>query len=258
MKKKIVAVVLCGGMGTRISELTKKIPKSLISVYQKPIIWYVISSLIKNDIKEIIFPLGYKGGQIKRYVLKHFKSKDLKFYFVETGEKTEINDRIKMIKDELEKFENFLLVNSDTIFDFNLKKFIKFHVNNNFLISLSGIKMFANWGSIVKNSDNLVKNFTINSKIIKYNIDKYEKYPSYRNTGISIINSYCLNFISKIKNKNFEHSLYNNFIKKKNVGVQIFDSFWYPIETFKDFILLKHDKLLKKNLKNLKNTYNKK
>ena len=73
MKKKIVAVVLCGGMGSRISEITSKTPKSMISILGKPIIWYVISLLVKNNIQQIIFPLGYKGNLIKKFILKKAK-----------------------------------------------------------------------------------------------------------------------------------------------------------------------------------------
>ena len=252
MKKKIVAVVLCGGMGTRISELTKKIPKSLISISQKPIIWYVILSLIKSNVKNIIFPLGYKGNVIKKYVLKEFKDKNLNFQFIETGKRTEINDRIKRIKKNLEMFENFLLVNSDTIFDFNLKNFLKFHVSNNFYISLSGIKMVSNWGTIVKKDDLLVKKFTVDSKINSYQIKGFEKYQSFRNTGISIINKSCLGFIDKINQENFEVSLYNKFASINKVGVQIFNGFWYPIEIFKDYKFLKYDKSLIKKIESLK------
>lgn len=256
MKKKIVAVVLCGGMGTRISELTKKIPKSLICVSQKPIIWYVISSLIKNDIKNIIFPLGYKGTYIKNYVLKKFKKENVNFKFIKTGKKTEINNRIKMIKKDLLKYENFLLVNSDTIFDFNLKNFINYHIKNNFLISLSGIKMISNWGSIVIRKNSLVKKFLVNSQINSYYLKGYKNHEAFRNTGISIINFKCLNFISKINNKNFEVSLYNKFVSKKKVGAKIFTGFWYPIETLKDFEIIKYEKQLINKIESLKKKLN--
>lgn len=249
MKKKIVAVVLCGGMGSRISEITSKTPKSMISILGKPIIWYVISLLVKNNIQQIIFPLGYKGNLIKKFILKNFKKESANFKFVNTGKKTEINDRIKKISKYLVEYDDFLLINSDTILDFNLRSLINFHKKNNFKISLSGVKMKSSWGTIVKKIDNnYVKKFTINSKIEVYKIKELKNYDSYRNTGISLISTKCLEFINKISNRNFELSLYNKFVKNNKVGVKIFDGMWHPIETLKDLNLINNDKNLKKKI----------
>ena len=252
MKKKIVAVILCGGMGNRISQITNKTPKSLIKILQKPIIWYVISTLLKNNIKEIIFPLGYKGSQIKNFILKNFKKEIKNFKFIDTGIKTEINERIKKISNTLKNYDDFILLNSDTIFNFNLKEFLEFHRKKNYLISLSGINMTTNWGSIVKQKNNLLKKFVVNSKISSYKIKDYEKFNAYRNTGISIISSKCLSFIKKINNTNFETSLYNKYIRFNKVGVKIFNGFWHPIETFKDLKDLKKDRKNIKNINHLK------
>ncbi|MDC0454712.1 NDP-sugar synthase [Candidatus Pelagibacter sp.] len=254
MKKKVVAVVLCGGMGSRLSEITKKTPKSLISVFGKTIIWYVVSLLIKNNIREIIFPLGYKGSLIKKLILKDFNKKNNNFIFVNTGKKTEINDRIKKISKYLKGYDDFLLINSDTILDFNIKSFINFHKKNNFLISLSGVKMTSTWGTIVKKeNNNIVKKFILNSKIESYKIKKFSKYDSYRNTGISLISTKCLKFINTISNNNFEILLYNKYLKNNKVGSKIFNGLWHPIETLKDLILIKDNKKLNNKIKAFKN-----
>ena len=250
MKKNIVAVILCGGVGSRISEITKLIPKSLIKVQKQPIIWYVISSLIKSGVKEIVFPLGYKGDQIKKFVKKNFTKNIKNFKFYNTGNKTEIHDRIKKISDDLINYDDFILVNSDTIFDFNLKELINFHKKNKYLISLSGIKMESAWGTIVKRNKNL-KRFILNAQIENYKIKNLNKYDCYRNTGISVINSKCIKYFKKL-NKNFEVSLYNRFTKKNKVGVKIFNKFWYPIETLKDLNILEENKEKKRKIQLLK------
>ena len=253
MKKKIVAVVLCGGIGSRISQLTKKTPKPLIKVIQKPIIWYVVSSLLKNGVKEIIFPLGYKGMQIENFIRKNFKKEIKSFRFIDTGVKTEINDRIKKIIKNLNSYDEIILLNSDTIFDFNIKSFLNFHIKRDYLITLSGIKMHTSWGSIIKDRKNLLKKFSVNSKISSYKLTNYEKFEAFRNTGISIISTKCLNFIKSIDKKNFEISLYNKYIKYKKVGVKIFDGFWYPIETYKDLTTINNEQQINKKIKLLKN-----
>ena len=253
MNKKIVAVVLCCGMGTRLSEITNKKPKSLINILDKSIIWYVVSILLKNKINNVIFPLGYKGDLIKKSILKDFKKKSNNFKFIKTGKKTEISQRIKKISKYLLKYDDFLLINSDTILDFDIKSFLKFHKQKKNLISLCGVKMNSEWGTIIKEpkNDRVVK-FSVNSKIESYKIKKFEKYNCYRNSGVSLINSKCLKFINNNLNTNFEISLFNKFIKINKVGIKIFKGLWYPIETLKDLNLIKNDKVLNKKIKKFK------
>jgi NDP-sugar pyrophosphorylase family protein len=139
MKKKlsIAAVVLCGGIGTRIKEITHSIPKSLIKIQKKPLIWFTISSLLKSGVNKIIFPLGYKGNQIENYLKNDFKNNLHQFSIIKTGINTEIIDRIKKIAPLLKDHESFVFTNSDTLFSFDLKKFISFHQKNKYKISLS-------------------------------------------------------------------------------------------------------------------------
>ena len=64
----VSAIVLCGGLSSRMGQLTSNTPKSLLKVNKRPIIWYTIGFLYKNGIKKFIFPLGYKGEKIKNYI----------------------------------------------------------------------------------------------------------------------------------------------------------------------------------------------
>ena len=66
------AVILCGGKGTRLGSLGKKIPKSLVKIHKYPIIWYIVNALHYHSINHFILPLGYKGHLIKNYELIFF------------------------------------------------------------------------------------------------------------------------------------------------------------------------------------------
>ena len=66
------AVILCGGKGTRLGNLGKKLPKTLVKVQGKPIIWYIINTLKKYKFNHFILPLGYKGHKIKKYLKNIF------------------------------------------------------------------------------------------------------------------------------------------------------------------------------------------
>ena len=71
MKYK-TAIILCGGKGTRLGAIGKKIPKSLIKIHNTEILWYIIMMLKKNSFNHFILPVGYKGKLIKNYLKKEY------------------------------------------------------------------------------------------------------------------------------------------------------------------------------------------
>ena len=252
--RKDAAIILCGGRGSRINEFTKIIPKSLIKIQNKPIIWFVLSNLIKTKIKKIILPLGYKGKKIKNYVEKNFAEYLDRIELIETGTDTEIFERIYKVKKQLIGYDNFLLLNSDTVFNFDIKKLINFHYTKKNNISLSGIKMTTSWGSIVKKKNSFkVHKFVKNEKIENYKLKGLNAFDALRNTGISVINVNLLDKLTFQKKLDFETYLYNNVDK---VGCYLFDEFWYPIETLKDYSNINKNLILKKKVHNLIKTLN--
>ena len=75
INKHRTAVILCGGLGSRLGTLGKKIPKSMVKINNYPIIWFIIKNLIKNSFNHLILPVGYKGSIIEKYVQKNFNNK---------------------------------------------------------------------------------------------------------------------------------------------------------------------------------------
>ena len=121
------AVILCGGRGSRLGQLTDSIPKALVKVHDKAILWYSFLMLYRHGFRHFIFPLGYKGEMIKEFVNREFDRHNCKFYFVDTGEDTPISMRLKKITNIIPESENFFLLNGDTFFEFNLEKMYNLH-----------------------------------------------------------------------------------------------------------------------------------
>ena len=71
MKNLRSAIVLCGGKGTRLGALGKKLPKTMIKIQGKEIIWYIIKILKRNKFNQIILPLGYKGNMVRKLAKKY-------------------------------------------------------------------------------------------------------------------------------------------------------------------------------------------
>ena len=254
------AVILCGGSGTRLGLLGKKIPKSLVKIHEYPIIWYIINALKKNSFNHFILPIGYKGKMIEKYLKKNknFKKNDIDV--IPTGENSSIAKRIFLIKKKI-KSKNFLLLNGDAIFDFNLKKMVANHDRKNFDITFVGCEAQLNFGIIGK----------VNNKIVSFERDidfnsvktkNKKNFIGFINSGISIIKSELLKH--KFKNyNNFEKEFYPRIIKKHKSNFESISGFWHSIDNVKDIDILKKDgnikkyKITKKILKKLK-SYEKK
>ena len=204
------AVILCGGKGTRLGILGKKIPKSLVKIHDAPIIWYIINALKKNSFNHFILPTGYKGKMIEKYLKKNKYLKKSNINIVPTGKNTLIAKRIFLVRKKI-KSENFLLLNGDAIFNFNLKKIFDNHIKKNFDITFIGCDAQLNYGIIGK----------VNNKIVSFERDidfnsiktkNKKNFVGFINSGISIIKSKLLKH--KFKNfNNFEKEFYPKIIQ---------------------------------------------
>ena len=243
-------VILCGGRGTRLGAVTKKTPKSLVMIKDKPIIWYILKILKKNKFNHFILPIGYKGRSIKKYLdNKIFSDYDLKI--VPTGINTPIAKRIFNIKKYI-KSENFLLLNGDAIFDFNLNKIYENHVKDNkTFITFLGSETNLPYGTVVL-SKGTVKNFKRDVMFNAVKISNKSSNTAHVYSGMAILKKKVL--IDDIKNfKNFEVNLYPKIIKKYKCKFKKFSGFWHSIDNIKDVKILKSDKDKRIKINNLFN-----
>ena len=91
--KNQCAIILCGGRGNRLGSISESLPKSLIMVHDKPLLWYTVLMLYKNGFRKFIFPLGYKGEMIESFLTQEFDERDIEIRLVETGIDTPIANR---------------------------------------------------------------------------------------------------------------------------------------------------------------------
>lgn len=155
-------IILAGGLGTRISEYTKTIPKPMIQIKGKPILRLIIEHYLRYGFKDFYIALGYKGNFIKNYFKKN-KLKGCKINLVETGTKTMTGGRIKRLKNII-KDETFMMTYGDGISNVNLKKLLNFHKKNKKLVTLTAVRPPARFGAI-KIKNGYVKYFKEKSKL---------------------------------------------------------------------------------------------
>ena len=248
------AIILCGGKGTRLGQLGKKFPKTLIKVQGKPILWYILNSLKKHKFNHFILPVGYKGKQVEDFVGR-IKLKNCKIEPVNTGINTTISQRIYKVKKFI-KSENFLILNGDAIFDTSLNKFFKNHQIKKKDLSFICCETEADFGTVgVVN--NKVVNFerSLNFKSVN---NKIKDFRGYVYSGMSIFSKKILreNFKNYL---NFEKEFYPKLIKKFKTDVYNLKGFWYAVDNVKNLDVLnkvKINKIILNNIRKLKKKLN--
>tara|TARA_B100000579_G_scaffold213989_1_gene174958 strand:+ start:145 stop:846 length:702 start_codon:yes stop_codon:yes gene_type:complete len=148
-------IILAGGFGTRISEYTDTIPKPMVQIGGKPMLWHIMNLYAQYKYKNFLVALGHKGEQIKKYFSK--KTNDWNIELVETGEKTMTGGRVK----RLQKFvgnETCMLTYGDGIADIDLNALVAFHKSHGKLVTVSAVRPPARFGAIRLDGDR-VKNF---------------------------------------------------------------------------------------------------
>ncbi len=212
-------VILAGGLGTRISEYTKTIPKPMIKVGGKPIIYHIMKWYAKHGFKDFYIALGYKGKIIKKYFGKKFF--DWNINLIDTGKNTMTGGRIKRLTKYLGK-DTFMMTYGDGISNVNLKKLLKFHKKNKKLVTLTAVRPPARFGAI-----------KIKGKNVSYFKEKSNIDEGWINGGFFVMETKFLKFIKNDK-AYLEKEPLENLTKKKQLVAFKHKDFWQCMDTKRD------------------------
>jgi glucose-1-phosphate cytidylyltransferase len=228
-------IILAGGLGTRISEYTKRIPKPMILVNQTPILVHIMKHYHSYGFNEFIIATGYKGNVIKKY-FKENKFKNWKINVVDTGKNTMTGGRLKRLNKLLNKSKTFFLTYGDGLSNINLHKLLKFHKKHNKIGTISAVRPPARFGFI-----KLQKN-KVNCFREKSNLDR-----GWINGGYMIFNKKIFKYLRNDKTYLEQDPLE----KLSNMG-QLYAfrhyGFWQCMDTLRDKELLEKSVRLKQHL----------
>ena len=225
-------VILAGGLGTRLSEYTKSIPKPMVKIKSLPIIVHIMKIYSKYGFKDFLIAAGYKNKVISNY----FKNKKFNWNvkIVNTGLKTMTGGRVKRLSAFL-KNDTFLLTYGDGVADVNIKDLIKFHKKNKKMITLTAVRPPARFGAI-----------KLFGKKVKYFKEKSSVDEGWINGGFFVVEPKFLNLISNDKTF-LEKEPLEIAAKKKQLYAFQHKGFWQCMDTIRD------KKILEKNIYKLKN-----
>ena len=221
-------VILAGGLGTRLSEYTKVIPKPMIKINKKPIISHIIDHYSKFGLKEFYIAAGYKGKIIKDYFKDRFKNK--KINIIDTGQKTMTGGRLKRLKPFLN--ETFLMTYGDGVSNVNIRSLINYHKRKKKLATLTAVRPPARFGALKIKSGNVI-----------YFKEKSKLDESWINGGFFVLEPEFLNYI-KGDQTFLEREPLEKACQKKQLNAFIHKGFWQCMDTKRDKDYL--EKILRK------------
>ena len=223
-------IILAGGLGTRLSEFTKKVPKPMVKINNKPILIHIMNHYIKFGFKEFIIAVGYKANIIKEY-FKSSPIKKCKVQIIDTGNKSMTGGRLKRLKKYLDN-DTFMMTYGDGLSNVNLSKLYKFHKKNKKTITLTAVRPPARFGAI-KLVGKYAKTFKEKSRLDE----------GWINGGYFVIEP---KFLKLIKNDStyLEKEPLETAAKRKQLLAFRHKGFWQCMDTKRDKDIL--EKLFKK------------
>jgi len=226
----MTAIILAGGLGTRLQSIVNDVPKPMADINGKPFLEYIFYYLLKYNITDVILSVGYKQEIIKNYFKNKYKTINILYSSedIPLGTGGAIKHAMKLVNNT----NSVLIINGDTFFDINLINLYKEKDNNNFdiIIALKELSCFDRYGSVI------VKNNIIE----KFQKKKFTK-KGYINGGIYILNKNIFNNYKTLDSFSFEDFLENNLSKIKAYAYISNNSYFIDIGIPEDYKQAKID-----------------
>ena len=144
-------VILCGGRGTRLQEHTQAIPKPLVEIGGRPIVWHVIQLYAAQGFRRFLLATGYKGELIERFVAECWPISDrrpegVSVACADTGLETPTGGRIKLLEEQLAEEERFCATYADGVANIDLGALLEFHAGHGALASMTVVRPELQFG----------------------------------------------------------------------------------------------------------------
>jgi glucose-1-phosphate cytidylyltransferase len=217
--------IFAGGLGTRISEMTDKIPKPMIPIGKWPILSHIMSHYSKFGIREFTILAGYKHEVIDDYFSSgpgyHLARRNAwKVEVIDTGEETTTAGRIWFVRDKLPAI--FMLTYGDGLADIDVNELIKVHLNSRMVGTVTAVRPPARFGTI-----------EFDSGIVTSFREKDPQRTGWINGGFFCFENKVLDYISDTS-ESFESSALEALTESRQLGVYAHTSFWHPMDTLRD------------------------
>ncbi|MBP7140193.1 MAG: NTP transferase domain-containing protein [Caldisericia bacterium] len=230
----MTGVILAGGFGTRLRPLTINIPKPMVPIANKPILYHIIKLLKKNGIKDLIIILYHQPELIKDY-FKDGEKFGVNIKYIISDEDLGTCGATALAKEYLK--DDFLVISGDILTDFNLSEIINFHMKKKSIatITLTRVSNPLQYGIVITTED---------GKIVRF-LEKPswgEVFSDTINTGIYILNPKIFDFVPEKKEFDFSKNLFPLLLKKElPIFGYISSGYWKDIGNVKEYKIAHED-----------------
>jgi glucose-1-phosphate cytidylyltransferase len=239
-------IILAGGYGTRLGNITEAIPKPMVKIGNKPIIWHIMKIYSHYGYKDFIISLGYKAEVIKEYfynydiynsdyrinlgtkeinLLNNQEEADWIVTLVDTGLDTLKGARIKRLEKYLDDIN--MITYGDGVADINIANLIEFHKSHNKILTITGVHAPARFGEIIEK----------NNKIISFQ-EKPELSGGSINGGFMVFNRKLLDYLTTDEKCDFEKGPLEKLAQKGEIMLYKHPGKWACMDHERDVVYL--------------------
>ena len=236
-------LILAGGLGTRLSEETKLVPKPMVEIGGKPIIWHIMKLYSYYGFNDFVILTGYKSHVIKDYFVHYYQqysditvnminnsveihkmqTEPCKVTMLYTGQDTMTGGRIKKAQEYVGK-EPFLLTYGDGVSNVNIDELIKCHKDSGKYLTITAVRPSGRFGALDIASDGTINSFN----------EKPRGDGSWINGGFMVCEPKVFDYITDGDSTIFERKPLENLAKDGHLNSYKHYGFWHSMDTLKD------------------------
>jgi len=244
--EEIPVVILCGGMGTRLREETERVPKPLVVVGEKPILWHIMKLYGHHGFRRFILCLGYKSWQIKEFFLRYreqvsdftlelsrHSDHEPRFHngvadenwsvtCAETGLKTATGARLWRVRDYVDT-ETFMFTYGDGLGRVDIGALLDFHYEQGAVGTVTGVHPASRYGEMKVNSQ----------RALEFN-EKPTRADGFVSGGFFVFQRRFFDYLNDDPNLFFEHAPMQNLARDGELAVYRHQDYWLGMDTYRD------------------------
>lgn len=235
------AVILAGGLGTRLAEETEVRPKPMVEIGGRPILWHIMSHYAAHWVTEFVIALGYKSEVIKRFFVEYTRyigslsvklangavehhepvGVDWTVHLIDTGLETNTGGRVRRVRDWV-KDDTFMLTYGDGVSDVDIQALLRFHRQHGKLATVTAVRPPARFGEL-KFDGELVAAFN----------EKPQTGEGWINGGFFVLEPAVIDFIAG-DSDSFENDVLPRLVAQRQLAAYRHDKFWQCMDTLRD------------------------
>lgn len=243
-------VILCGGQGTRIRDVAEDLPKPMIPIGEKPILWHIMKNYAEHGFNDFVLCLGYRGQIIKNFFLNYdmlthdFEltlgqpeslkihnanvREDWRVTLAETGLNAMTGDRVREIRKYIGDDETFMMTYGDGLSDVDIPQLLDFHNQHGKVATLTGVRPPGRFGELESGDDGMVVEFN----------EKPQATGGRISGGFFVLNRSIFDYLPAQPGLVFEEQPLRGLVADQQLMVYRHDAFWQCMDTYRDYKLL--------------------